>query len=112
MKYMLLLFEPETDWQSRPDELRVELARHQEFIDWMDARGIPHSGEALGGQSTATTLRPVGDDLVVTDGPYAELKENLGGYYVIDVKDLDEAIEVARRCPTTTATEIRPIWAT
>ena len=47
---------------------------------------------------------------MVTDGPFAELKENLGGFYVIDVKDLDEAIEVAKRCPTGTATEIRPIW--
>jgi hypothetical protein len=113
MKYMLLLFEPETDWSSVPPErLDAALAEHAAFTGWLDARGIPHSGEALREAATATTLRRAGDEVVVTDGPYAELKENLGGFYVVDVRDLDEALEVARRCPSGGATEIRPIWDT
>jgi len=110
MKYMLMLFEPEIDWSQRPDELRESLAEHGEFEKWLQERGIAADGHALRGASTATTLRKVGDEMIVTDGPFAELKENLGGFYVIDAKDLDEAIEAARRCPTITATEIRPIW--
>ena len=111
MKYMLMLFEPETDWTAvAPETAEAALAEHGVFCAWMRERGIPYSGEPLRESATATTLRRVGDDLVVTDGPFAELKENLGGFYIIDVKDLDEAIEVAKRCPTGTATEIRPIW--
>jgi hypothetical protein len=113
MKYMLLLFEPETDWSAVPPEaLDAALAEHAAFTAWLDERGIPHSGEALREAATATTLRHTGAGVVVTDGPYAELKENLGGFYVIDVPDLDEAIAVARRCPSGGATEIRPIWGT
>ena len=111
MKYMLMLFEPEIDWEARPDELRESLAEHDTFSAWLKERGIAEvGGEALRGPSMATTLRKVGDEMVVTDGPYAELKEHLGGYYIIDAADLDQAIEAARRCPTGTATEIRPIW--
>jgi hypothetical protein len=111
MKYMLMLFEPDTDWTTvDPSVAEEALREHGVFCDWMRERGIPFSGEPLREQASATTLRRVGDELVVTDGPFAELKENLGGYYIIDVTDLDEAIEVAKRCPTGTATEIRPIW--
>jgi hypothetical protein len=111
MKYMLLLFERETDWTAvAPERAEAALAEHGQFCDWMRERGIPFSGEPLREQSTATTLRRAGDDLVVTDGPFAELKENLGGFYIVDVKDLDEAIEVAKRCPMGAGTEIRPIW--
>jgi hypothetical protein len=111
MKYMLMLFEPDTDWTAvPPDKAQAALAEHGEFCAWLRERGIPYSGEPLREAGTATTLRPVGDELVVTDGPFAELRENLGGFYVVDVRDLDEAIEVARRCPTASGTEIRPIW--
>jgi len=111
MKYMLMLYETETDWSQHPEELQASLAEHDAFDAWLKERGIPVvGGEALHGNSSATTLRKVGDEMVVTDGPYAELKESLGGFYIIDVKDLDEAIEVARRCPTGTGTEIRPVW--
>ncbi len=111
MKYMLMLFEPETDWEKVPKEqMEAVLGEHERFIQFLRERGTGFSGEALQPPSTATTLRRSGKELLVSDGPFVELKEHLGGFYVIDAKDLDEAIQIAKRCPTITATEIRPIW--
>ena len=111
MKFILLLWEPDTDWQSVPKErLDAALAAHGAFIDYLDGRGIPWTGGALAAQDTATTLRPGDDGPVVTDGPFIELKEGIGGHYVIDVADQAEAVEVAKQCPMASATEIRPIW--
>jgi hypothetical protein len=111
MKYMLMLFEKDTDWLSVPKEqLEAALAEHEEFCRYLEEQQIPYSGAALRPSSEATTLRPSGDDAVVTDGPYIELKENLGGYYIIDVEDLDRALEVAARCPMGSGIEIRPTW--
>lgn len=113
MKYMLLLFERDTDWDAVPEaEREAALDAHRAFIDYLGERGIQHSGAALRPSTTATTLRPDGDDVLVTDGPYVELKENLGGFYIVDAEDLDDAIEIAKRCPTGTGTEIRPLWDT
>ncbi|MDQ7904324.1 YciI family protein [Phytohabitans sp. ZYX-F-186] len=111
MKYILLIWEPDTDWQSAPKEhLDAALAEHGAFTRYLDGRGIEWSGGALSGQDTATTLRPGPDGPVPTDGPFIELKEGIGGYYVIDVPDHVTAVEVARHCPISSATEVRPIW--
>jgi hypothetical protein len=111
MKYILLLWEPDTDWQSLPKErLDAAMAEHAAFIRYLDERRIEWTGGALSAQDTATTLRPGPDGPVVTDGPFIELKEGIGGYYVIDVADQAEAVEAAKRCPMASATEIRPIW--
>ncbi|MCE7005616.1 YciI family protein [Kibdelosporangium philippinense] len=111
MKYMLLLHEPDTDWASVPQqELDKALAEHAEFIQYLTARGRPFSGEALRPSYTATTLRPKGDEVLVTDGPFVELKEHIGGFYVIEADTLDEAIEVAKHVPLGSGVEIRPIW--
>ncbi|WP_166347159.1 YciI family protein [Phytoactinopolyspora limicola] len=113
MKYMLLLFEPDTDWLSVPKEqLDAELRAHGEFCRYLDEHGIPYSGAALRPSTAATTLRPDGSETIIADGPYIELKENLCGYYIIDVDDLDQALEVARRCPIASGIEIRPTWDT
>jgi hypothetical protein len=110
VKYMLLLFERETDWTQVPEEeLGGALREHELFVQYLRERAVAFSGEALRPQSTATTLRPAGDEMIVTDGPYVELKENLGGFYIVEAKDLDEALEIARRCPTGSGTEVRPI---
>jgi hypothetical protein len=107
---MLMLFENEVDWSQVPqEELDTALHEHEAFIQFLRERGTTFSGEALQPQSTATTLRLEGDDLIVTDGPYVELKENLGGFYLIEARDLDEALEIAKKCPTGVATEVRPI---
>lgn len=111
MKYILLLWEPDTDWQSVPKErLDAALAEHVAFGRYLDERGIEWTGGALSAQDTATTLRPGPDGPVVTDGPFIELKEGIGGYYVIDVPDQATAVEVAGHCPISSATEVRPIW--
>lgn len=113
MKYMLMLFEPDTDWDAvSEDEQAAALEEHGRFVAYLREHGIAFSGEALRPSSAATTLRIEGADRVVSDGPYVELKENLGGFYIIDVTDMDAALEVAKRCPTGTGIEIRPIWDT
>lgn len=111
MRYMLMLYEPDTDWLSVPKErLEQALAEHEEFVAYLAQRGRPFSGEALRPSSTATTLRPDAEGVIVSDGPYVELKEHLGGFYVIEADNLDEALEVAKRCPMGSGIEVRPIW--
>lgn len=115
MKYMLMLFEPDTDWDAVPEaERTASLDEHAAFVAYLQDRGIEFSGAALRPSTTATTLRPAGpdQDLLVTDGPYVELKENLAGFYIVEAADLDDAVEIARHCPTESGTEIRPLWDT
>lgn len=113
MKYMLLLFD-NGEWNSdetSEQEVADELALHTAFAAWCEAQGISVlGGEALHSGSAATTVRRDGDAFLVTDGPVAEVKENLGGYYIIECRDLDQAIEAAKQCPIGTATEVRPVW--
>ena len=75
-------------------------------------RGAMKGGEALEPTSTATTVRLKGGQRLVTDGPFAETKEALGGFYMIQAADLDEALELASGCPAATygSVEVRPIW--
>jgi hypothetical protein len=107
VKYILLI-------HSSPDA-RAEadmLERHMAFAQAAGARGKLVDGAELGDVSTATTLRRrSADEIIVTDGPHAETKEHLGGYYVIDCTDLDEAIEIGRQVPLVDggSLEIRPL---
>jgi hypothetical protein len=74
-------------------------------------KGIPYSGEAVKDSRSAVTLRRSGDGFRAVDGPFApDLPAQLAGFYVIDVENLDAAVEIARNCPTGVATEVRPIW--
>lgn len=79
----------------------------------MMATGAWVFGAGLQPQSTATVLRSAGGDVSMTDGPYAETKEQLGGYYMIEVPDLDAALSWAARCPGANhgSIEVRPLWA-
>lgn len=112
MKFMIMLFEADTDWQAVPaDALDAALAEHGAFTRMLTERGIAYSGEAVRDSREAVTLRRSGDEFKRTEGPFApDLPAQLAGFYVIDVADRDEAVEIARSCPTGTATEIRPIW--
>lgn len=113
MKYMLMIF-GNADWSGRMTEQQVAagMAAHGAFAAFLQGRGLPFSGEALLAPDRAKTIRREGDAVVVTDGPFVDVKEGIGGYYLIEAADLDEAIEVAKRCPTSLAVEVRPVFAT
>jgi hypothetical protein len=83
-----------------------------EWVEEMDGRGVRLEGERLGDTSDATVVRNRDGDLLVSDGPYAETKELLAGYDILDVADLAEAIEVASKHPMARAgaLELRPFW--
>ena len=112
MQYMLLLYEDENLYGGpRKDgpALKAVAARHWEFVKELGAVRV--AGGGLGGTGLATTVRTKGGGQVVHDGPYAETKEQIGGYYIVDVPDLAAAIEIARKVPLTAdgSVEIRPL---
>jgi hypothetical protein len=106
VKYILLINVP-TDVEADPEMLE----RHMKFADGTASRGKLVGGDQLSDVATATTLRRRATETIVTDGPHAETKEYLGGYYIVDCADLDEAIEIARGVPLNDggSVEIRPI---
>lgn len=112
--YMYLIYGDEAAFGAEPPSTEAwqeMLRRHGEFAAAVTAAGgAIHGGEALAPTLAATTVRPVpGGEALVTDGPFAETKEALGGYYVIDCADLDQALGFARILPTTGCVEVRPI---
>ena len=111
MQYMLLIYadpalEPTTE-AKRVEQLRS----YADYSRWLQDRGEFKAGDALQPPSDATTVRVHGEDRTVTDGPFAETKEWLAGYYLIEAPDLDTAIEAAARCPGSRegSIEVRPI---
>ncbi|HEV7651724.1 MAG TPA: YciI family protein [Actinophytocola sp.] len=112
MEYALLIYGDEKVWTSREgEEARAHSERHERFAAALQQRGALRGGQklALPGESS-TTLRRNGDDVSVTDGPFAETTEVFGGFYVIEAADLDAAIAIARDLPEDVV-EIRPIAA-
>jgi hypothetical protein len=112
MKYMLLIYENEKNWQGMTEAKRNEvMAEYMKFTDAIKATGHLRAGDALQPVSTATTVRMREGKRLHTDGPFAETKEQLGGYYVVEAKDLDEAIGIAARIPgsRTGSIEVRPL---
>jgi len=105
MRYMLLIHAPA---DATPDPAMLE--KHRVFAEEVGRRGRLVEGAELSDPTTATTVRRHGSELLVTDGPHAESKEHLGGYYVIQCNDLDEALEVARTVPLLDggSVEVRP----
>jgi hypothetical protein len=105
MRYMLLITAPAG---AAPEPEMLE--RHRVFAEEVGRRGRLVEGAELADPTTATTLRRHGSELLITDGPHAESKEHLGGFYVIDCNDLDEALEVARIVPLVDggSVEVRP----
>jgi len=112
MRYLLLIYTEEPTGPV-PDELmRTETAAYDAFTREIKERGLFEAGEALHPTTAATTVRVQDGETITTDGPFAETKEALGGFYLIDARDLDEAIEVAARIPAAThgSIEVRPIF--
>ena len=111
MQYMLLIYEDEALYGPGGDNPAAQeiVARHIQFARELGSTRI--AGEGLKPSSTATTVRTRGGAKSVHDGPFAEAKEQLGGFYMIDVPDLDAAIAIARKLPMLQdgAVEIRPL---
>ena len=113
MRYLLLIHGSETE-EARMTEAQVGemMAAYGTFTEELGKAGKLRDAARLQPTSTATTVRVRGGDRVTTDGPFAETKEQLGGYYLIEAKDLDEAIEWAAKIPSARygCVEVRPIW--
>ena len=112
MKYMLLCYDDEQAWEKLgPPVLREAMQEAVQLTHEIDARGQYLLASPLHPVSTATSVRVRNGKRVVTDGPFAETREQLGGFYLIDVKDLNEAIRIAERHPGARlgTVEIRPI---
>jgi len=112
MKYTILIYENEAAFSSRTDERRKEAywGAYRAYIQALQAAGVMIGGAGLQPPPVGTTVRQRDGKRQVQDGPYAETKEQLGGFYQIDVPDLDTALDWAARCPaaSTGAVEVRP----
>lgn len=114
MQYLILIYENEAESQARaPEEQKQTWGEYMAFTKSIKESGNFKAGDALQKTSTATTIRIRDGKQLVTDGPFAETREQLGGYYLIEAKDLDEARAVAARVPTARygSIEVRPIFA-
>jgi hypothetical protein len=112
MRYLLLIYGPQWDpTQMTPEQVQESMEEWTDYTADLLKRGVSEGGEALESVETATTVRVRDGETLTTDGPFAETKEVLGGYYLLNCKDLDEAIEVAGACPgaRTGSIELRPI---
>ena len=112
MKYMLMICRDEVSWDKLSSGERQKIySDAKELADELTARGQYLGGFPLHPSSSATSVRVRDGKRLVTDGPFAETREQLGGYMIIDVKDLDAAIAVAARIPLvhTSTIEIRPV---
>jgi hypothetical protein len=112
MRYLLLIYTAEPTQPPAAQVMEDERNGYAAFTADIRERGLMQAGEALEPTSTATTVRVQDGRTVTTDGPYAETKEALGGFYLVNARDLDEAIELAARIPAAKhgAIEVRPIW--
>jgi hypothetical protein len=114
MKYMLLIYGNEANAQalSKPDMERM-LAAYGAYTEALQKAGVMIDGNRLQRSTSATTVRTNGGKTNVLDGPYADTKEQLAGYYMIEVPDLDAALSWASRCPGAShgVIEVRPLWA-
>ena len=112
MKYMLLIYEDRSSVPDSDAAMEKILAEYHAFTrDIVESKEFV-SGERLNGTDTATSVRVRGGKTAMTDGPFAETKEQLGGFYLVDVADLDRALELAARLPAarTGVIEVRPLF--
>ena len=113
MQYLLALYVDESTWERMtPEQQQQGAAAYMAYTEALKSAGALVGSNRLRPATTATTLRTTQGKTQVLDGPYAESKEQLAGYYLIDVKDLDAAIGWAGRCPAAQhgIVEVRAIW--
>lgn len=114
MRYMMLVYSQATPEGRPAEEVQQLKEAHWAVIDEATRRGVLQACEPLAPTSTATTVRNQNGKVVMTDGPFAETKEQLAGYYIMDCKDLDEALEWAAKIPNSCGggkgcIEVRPL---
>jgi len=114
MRYMMLMYSRETPEGPSPEEVDYLIKTHGALIAEAKQKGVLISVEGLKSSATATTIRSQDGRAVVLDGPFAETKEQLAGFYILECRDLDEATEWARKIPTSCkgesgCIEIRPV---
>jgi hypothetical protein len=112
MQYALLINETAVDYASRQDERAAAYwAAWTAFAEAINGAGIVRGGAPLNGPDSATTIRVSDEGRIVQDGPFADTKEQLGGFFIIEVDNLDAALEWAARCPSasTGSVEVRPL---
>lgn len=115
MQYALLIYENESRWNAMSDaDQKTMFAEYRTFTESIAKSGHYKGGEALQPTATATTVRVRDGKTLSTDGPFAETKEQLGGFYLVEAKDLDEATAIAARIPGSRvgSIEVRPILPT
>jgi hypothetical protein len=112
MKYLCLIYDDEKKWETMSKaEADAYMGEYFAFTDAIKGSGHHIAGHALQPVQTATTVRSRNGKLSTTDGPFAETKEQLGGYYLIEARDLNDALQVAQKIPSvrTGSIEVRPI---
>jgi hypothetical protein len=112
MKYLLTIYSDESRWaEATPQDLQDMMSAYDAFTREATAAGVMLGGEGLSPSGTATTVRVRGDEVLTSDGPFAETREQLGGYYLLDCSDDEEAIGWAARIPGSRhgAIEVRPV---
>ena len=112
MKYLCLIYDDEKKWETMSKaESDAYMGEYFAFTEGVKASGHYLAGNALQPVQTATTVRSRNGKLSTTDGPFAETKEQLGGYYLIEARDLNDALQVAQKIPSvrTGSIEVRPI---
>jgi hypothetical protein len=113
MQYLMMCYFDEQKWNSLPSSQRDEIMlNYGNLIKDLAQSGHLRAGAKLADSTNGTTVREKNGKSVITDGPFAETKEQLGGYHLIDCKDLDEALAIAKRIPTLRVggtIEVRPV---
>ena len=112
MQYLILIYDDEKGWAGMSEaEMNAAFGEYMTYSKEMALAGVMKGGASLQPTMTATTVRVRDGKTARTDGPFAETKEQLGGYYVIDVPNLDEALKWAAKCPgaKTGSVEVRPL---
>lgn len=114
MQYLLLIHSNETGWSNLTQAQQEQgMAAYRAFTEALTKAGVAKGSNRLQPSSASTTVRVADGKTQVLDGPYVDSKEQLGGYFLIEVPDLDAAISWAARCPGAShgTVEVRPVWS-
>jgi hypothetical protein len=113
VRYLLMIYDDETKWGSMSEaQQQAGMEQYNKYSDWLTEKGWMRGGDQLAGTDQATTVKQGDGNVLSLDGPFAETKEQLGGYYVIECENLDEAIEAAGKIPSVAfggSVEVRPL---